>query len=186
MAAIYRQTSAGTEQGQKRRDKNTRFSCIAWTVERKNAGEHTSHRDVGVGMARCMIGLSLGLNSFLGRQRLDKFYQLSAHDAVSKAFWSDIVNPGGGVRVPRARFFSVWTRRNARKRHNTPRCLFMKRFRPPRLDRLRARARTNLDFSLPTRPFQVSFPSAVMARGIPKRAPRRCASTKARKHVCKS
>lgn len=46
----------------------------------------------------------------------------------------------------------------------------MKLVLPPRLDRLRARARTDLEHRLPTRPLQVSFPSRTMARGTAKRA----------------
>lgn len=58
-------------------------------------GIHTSHRDVVVGMARSMIGLSQ-FESFLGCHPLDKFYELLSHYAVSNAY---TVNPGRSVCV---------------------------------------------------------------------------------------
>ena len=104
----------------KEREQKTRGSrAMLGPWNARMQGVHTSHRDIGVGMARSMIGLSLGLAlAFLGRQRLDKFYQLSAHDAVSKGFY-----PGRGQSHGSSVF---WTRRNARKRQTAPRCLFMK------------------------------------------------------------
>ena len=78
----------GAEQAQK--EKAKRIEKLLGHVECKNGGIHTGRRDVGVGMARSMIGLSDGVSLFLGHNASDKFYQPLAHYASWRAVIRDV------------------------------------------------------------------------------------------------